>query len=89
MLGIAKMLHGSFNEGSMIVNLAPAVSQTLKVVALAFLLPCFFAVVLTHHSGDPYSTFVEDNFVAQTFDAERAIASAEFAGDSRYSEIFA
>jgi hypothetical protein len=96
MLGIAKMLHGSFNEGSVlrfltsvIVNLAPAVSQTLKVVALALLLPCFFAVVSAYHSVDPYSTFIEDNLVAQTFNAARAIANAEFAGDSRYSEILA
>jgi hypothetical protein len=95
MLGIAKMLHGSFNEGSVlrfltsvIITLAPALSQTLKVVAFAILLPCFFAVVSDHSSVDPYSTFVEDNLVTQTFDAARAIGSTEFAGDSRYSEVF-
>jgi hypothetical protein len=95
LLGIAKMLHGWFNEGSvlrfltsLIVNFVPATSQTLKVLALAIWLPSFFAVVSAHHSVDPYSTFVEDNLVAQTFTATTAIASAEFAGDSIYSEIF-
>jgi hypothetical protein len=94
LLGIAKMLPNSFNDGSvlqfltaLIVHLPPATSQTLKVISLALLLPVFFAVVSAYHSVDPYSTFIEDNLVIQVFTAASEIGGAEFAGDSRYSEI--
>jgi hypothetical protein len=94
MVSIAKMLPVSFNDGSvlnfltaLIVHLPPATSQTLKVIALALLLPVFFTVVSAYHSVDPFSTFVEDRLVVQLFNCANAIGAAEFAGDSRYSEI--
>ncbi|KAH0794836.1 hypothetical protein GPJ56_001229 [Histomonas meleagridis] len=95
LLSVAKMLPFTFNDSnvslfltSIIYNLPPSISQSVKVISLSMMLPIIFSVVSAFHSIDPYSTFVSDDSVINVFDCARIIGESEFAGEAKYAEIF-
>lgn len=95
LLSIAKMLPLTFNDSnvttfltSIIYNFPASTTHSVKVLSLAMLLPVIFSVVSAFHSIDPYSTFVSDDVVINTFECAKLIGESEFAGDAKYTEIF-
>ncbi|OHT00483.1 hypothetical protein TRFO_32794 [Tritrichomonas foetus] len=95
LINVAKMLPVTFNEPnvakfliSLIFNLPASTSQKIKVISLCLLLPIYYAGTCAYHSINPYSTFIQDDLVIDLFECADKLGKSEFAGDSRYSEIF-